>query len=1096
MSIKLKCLFLFGILFSQLHSYNFFSPVIKQERLNVTEELNFKLQHDRIIINSEKVFQDTLLLESNIDYKFDYTSGSIEFINLIGNVTVEYYIYPSNLLEKFYYYQVQQYTDSTKVKLPLRRRFRLYDDANLNISGSKTISISFANNEDFSLDQSLFLQINGKLGENLNIEAQLSDSQSPITPEGDSRELSSLDKVFLRLYGTNYELAFGDLEMEFSETQFMNYFPKFEGLKAGWFSRNSFQGALAISKGKKATVTFNGIEAKQGPYYLSTENAEGLQVIPGTEEVFLNGAKLGRGLDYTIDYSEGSVTFTTEHFISTSSYIQVTFQYADENYRQNMYLASSSVKVTDRINIISNMVMQNDDKNNPLQDTFSETDIEALQQAGDNVAFSNGIVEVEDGLYEYLEEGDYYYYVGNDTTVAGHYNISFTDVGMENGDYEYIEDGNYYEYVGEGLGSYLPLKKLPSPRSRSNYNLIVNYEGDYYNFSAEGVFSKEDKNIFSSLDDADNNGYAAHVSANIFPNFDTLKPEFNFQFRRIGDNISLFSDLQNPLDVYEFNQIPDTLASTMYSCNVSMDILSFYQPSITYKNLVAKDYAEQENWSISSNIKQKKFVPELYHQYLNWKQDYCEEERTDQTEQHDLKVSYQHAQLKIGTAHYNKQNTFETSYDTTNTRQVNNLQHWNYYLETVNTTRYAANLSYLNEKEKFEQYSTESDSLSEEISQTYSLNTMLNIDRHRMQVKISHRKKEDIKRNTSDDFNMADISLANNFLKDAVGINSSYSLKNVEFYPKIKEFQYIGDDMGSYDIDTVYVGFNQGDYDWKVIEIDYDNPDMSVEVNATLNLNLNPKLLTNSLLKKFQSETYLLVSENSTEDEKRKIYLLSPDVLMNSETTIYGRRIIQQTLWYEMIKRKLTSKLKYKQEKTLDNRYVDVSERKDITNWEGTLRLTSLKDANIELIYENRWEEDSRYESNTISNFYALDMRNRLSDDLTINSSLQYSQEDGNKSNNSNKYQIKAYKIEESVTYFFKRKYRLFAKASYKRNTRSGSTFLSFLADKKDGDIFKWNMNLDYRISNYTSARLEYSGDSYPDREQIHQLSIEVKAEF
>ncbi len=34
MFIKLKCLFLFGILFSQLHSYNFFSPVIKQERLN------------------------------------------------------------------------------------------------------------------------------------------------------------------------------------------------------------------------------------------------------------------------------------------------------------------------------------------------------------------------------------------------------------------------------------------------------------------------------------------------------------------------------------------------------------------------------------------------------------------------------------------------------------------------------------------------------------------------------------------------------------------------------------------------------------------------------------------------------------------------------------------------------------------------------------------------------------------------------------------------------------------------------------------------------------------------------------------------------
>jgi len=94
----------------------------------------------------------------------------------------------------------------------------------LNITGSKTFSISVANNEDFSLNQSLFLRINGELSRNLRIEAQLTDSQSPITPEGDSREISSLDQIFIRLYGKNYELAFGDLEMKFENTQFYQFF--------------------------------------------------------------------------------------------------------------------------------------------------------------------------------------------------------------------------------------------------------------------------------------------------------------------------------------------------------------------------------------------------------------------------------------------------------------------------------------------------------------------------------------------------------------------------------------------------------------------------------------------------------------------------------------------------------------------------------------------------------------------------------------------------------------------------------------------------------------------------------------------------------
>ena len=123
-------------------------------------------------------------------------------------------------------------------------------------------------------------------------------------------------------------------------------------------------------------------------------------------------------------------------------------------------------------------------------------------------------------------------------------------------------------------------------------------------------------------------------------------------------------------------------------------------------------------------------------------------------------------------------------------------------------------------------------------------------------------------------------------------------------------------------------------------------------------------------------------------------------------------------------------------------------------------------------------------------------MRNRINKDLNLKSSFTITSEDGKRNDSSNHYKINAFKIEEAVTYFMKRKYRLFTKWDFIHNLRSGSDYLGFLADKKDGNIFKWKLNLDYKVNSYTSAGLIYSGSSYPDEKDEHKLSVEVKAEF
>ncbi|MCD6177016.1 MAG: hypothetical protein J7K29_04180, partial [Candidatus Cloacimonetes bacterium] len=368
--------------------------------------------------------------------------------------------------------------------------------------------------------------------------------------------------------------------------------------------------------------------------------------------------------------------------------------------------------------------------------------------------------------------------------------------------------------------------------------------------------------------------------------------------------------------------------------------------------------------------------------------------------------------------------------------------------------------------------------------------------KHRVNIALTHRQVKDNRSELTSEFDIADISARNVFFKDLVNINSNYSLRNIEFYPKIKEFQHVGEDMGSYDIDTLFVGYFQGDYDWEVIEIDYDNPEMSVEINASLSMNLTPKMITKSFLRKFQTETYITITENSRAKDKKSVYFLNPSVLMDTVTTIFGRRILHQTLSIDILERKLTSKLGYKLEETLDSRYNEETAKKNQETWDAELSILVFKNTNMELHFDHMREEDSHYNLQMEIDQIEMDIQNRLSSDVTLRSSASYSFEEGNDDANDNKYTISALKFEESASYFFKRKYRFFAKASYKRNYRDGSGFLTFLADKKEGNIFKWDITMNYRMSNYTSLNLQYSGNSYPEEKQVHKLSLEVKAEF
>ncbi|MBN2460751.1 MAG: hypothetical protein JXB60_04010 [Candidatus Cloacimonetes bacterium] len=1072
---------------------NYFSPLFKFQRLYVDElNLSFSLAYEMIISGSETVYNDSIRFERGIDYVMDHEKKEITFFAPLGNVVLEYRIYPEDLIRNYYIYRMVEFEDSVRVVRQKKRLDALYADMNLNVTGSKTVAISIASDEDFSLDQTLFLRINGELAHNLFIEAQLSDSQSPITPEGDSREISNLDQVFLRLYGRNYEIAFGDLEMEMEPSYFLSYNPKFEGLKAGWYPDNTYNCALAISKGKNTILEFRGEEAKQGPYYLSSGDLSAVQVVPGSESVYLNGLLMERGVDYTIDYSEGSITFTGQHFISASSVIMVKFQYTTEDFRQNMYMVSTDIRLWADMHLQGRMLYQIDDKRNPLQGEYSPADIEILENAGDSTAWGSGIypTEMGMGLYIFIEEENYYQYVGPDST--GNYIISFSYLGPGLGDYEQAEDdaGNiYYIYVGAGLGSYLPLRELARPELKANYDLIFSWKLHALELRSEAILSDFDANTYSGLDDQDNTGYAYHLEMRIRPDWDVIKPGCIFHYREIGPDLRTFSGLLTPQEAYEQTNIAEYDPQKEYSASLELGYRSIFSSFLNWK---ITDYGKDSRLhylNLRSGMNQMKILPAVAYRYLRWRRDDNQntgEESETSLVQHEINSSYKRKPWQITAAWKRKDDRHEMGQEKRGERQdVKKLDFGTYALS-------ALNIAITLEQEELDTLLVNLWKEKQE-SRTYSLQSNFNLGDHSGTVRFSHRQLTGADNRR---FDIGKITLNNSFCKSAVNLSSDYDVQNIEFYPKLREFQFVGENQGLYDADTVYVGYNNGDYNWVVTDIDYDNPELSLQVEANAVLYLNPAVITRKYFSRFRSESRVLIIENSRSSNKKDVYLLNPHYLLQEETTLYGRQVFAETLWWEIWQKKLTARMGMEKEKTLDSRYNELIVLSSIYGNEFNLRYSGLTDINIEFNYENRKEEESRYDSSIRTDDFLLELRYKPASDLNLKTGMNYIRERGEKRIGEDNYIINSYGIAADVNYFFQRKYRVFARISGRYNDRRGSTFLSFLADKKKGTIIKWNLNIDYRVNSFTALSVDYTGNKYPERREEHQLRLEVKAEF
>lgn len=525
---------------------------------------------DTIVIDTFSVNPRTFQILNNnkesvsLDYKLLPYKGLVVFLDIPYDTLIfNYHPLLIDFSKKYYKHSIslnrtieqKQYHPSLNIINTVNSN-NLFQGTKLNRTGSISRGLMVGNNQDFSLNSNLNLQLSGMISPTMKILASVTDDNIPIQPQGNTQQLQDFDKVFIEVSDQKWKLTAGDFWIKNKDSYFLKYHKRGQGihLKNKIIGNNNIEidveNSASISKGKFGRNVIQGIEGNQGPYRLyGNENESFIIILSGTENVYIDGVLLKRGQnnDYIIDYNTSEVSFTANTLINKDKRIIVEFQYSDKNYARSLLQSSTTIKKNNSSFYIHGYGEQ-DSKNQPLQLDFDLLDRQTLENIGDNIdlAIGSGIDSVDfnqaTNLYQKIDSLGYEVYQYSTNEQEAVYMITFSNVGQGNGNYKIKENnalGKVFEWIAPDTisfgsiiknGDYSPIKKLVTPKKRQIISIGGKTIWSGNSLSYELSTSNMDLNTFSAINNEDNIGFAGLVN---FENKNTLKEkwELNQQYR-------------------------------------------------------------------------------------------------------------------------------------------------------------------------------------------------------------------------------------------------------------------------------------------------------------------------------------------------------------------------------------------------------------------------------------------------------------------------------------------------------------------------------------------------------------------------------------
>ena len=204
--------------------------------------------------------------------------------------------------------------------------------------------------------------------------------------------------------------------------------------------------------------------------------------------------------------------------------ITVDYQFSDRNYSR--FVAFGGVAYdSEKLKIGVSIYNENDAKNQPLQQNLSSEQVQILADAGDDISQMVAPSAVPEAFNEnrilYRKEiiGGIEAFVFSNDPEDDLFSVKFSLVGANQGNYIVNNTNavaNIYEFVapqnGIPQGNYAPIVQLIAPTKLQMAIINGSYmpsEKTVVDFELAG--SKNDLNLFSDLDDANNDGFAGKL---------------------------------------------------------------------------------------------------------------------------------------------------------------------------------------------------------------------------------------------------------------------------------------------------------------------------------------------------------------------------------------------------------------------------------------------------------------------------------------------------------------------------------------------------------------------------------------------------------
>ncbi|MFH2032605.1 MAG: hypothetical protein ABIJ40_18560 [Bacteroidota bacterium] len=673
------------LLFSVILSQESLSTFSVSDTVKINLQNKYKLSAVSILPFSEKVLYREKVL-SNEDYRMDYRNLEFSLTDesafmLFDTLIIEYesYLLPFKKeykLRTLNYVYDEKISDSLRVSQPFTKPIDsdYFFGNQLEKSGSIVRGFSVSTNKDFSVNSGLRLQLSGRLSDDIEVIAALTDENTPIQPEGNTERLEELDKVFIEVKHPNAGAVFGDYDFKFKHGEFSRLDRKLQGLK-GEINIGNINAvtAIAASRGKFNTNKFNGEDGNQGPYRLVGINSErDIIIIAGSEKVFIDGEETKRGdnNDFVIEYSNAEVIFTAKRLITSAIRITVDFEYTDRRFQRNFFGSNVSSKIfEDKLKLTFGFMQEGDNEESPIDITLTDDEKNILKSAGDDLnktvssgerfagfdsaGIPKGIYVKVDTVINSVQKTIYKYDPGS---AGALYNVTFTFVGVGKGEYKRISSSKYI-FVGEASGSYLPIKYLPLPEMRRIGNFILETQPlKSLTLKLELSGSSWDKNNFSEIDDNNNLGYARNFLIRYNPaqlTFGQLnlgKGGFSLRDRFIEDRYTSL-DRINTVEFERDYNITSSQTADERLTEAELYLNPFENLEINSNYGLVKKGGNFKSSRYLNNVS----LSEVNHYSINYKHDYVDTENrflSGQWLKQELKSSYTYSFLTPGVFFY------------------------------------------------------------------------------------------------------------------------------------------------------------------------------------------------------------------------------------------------------------------------------------------------------------------------------------------------------------------------------------------------------------------------------------------------------------